>query len=353
MLPAAASDHFTRATVMMRSAHPALVGAIVALFALPAPVRAQMSQSDMVVRLDQLEADMRRLTGAIEELQYRNQQLEQALRQMQSGGPPRPGPAGPVMAPASPPPVGPAGPAVVPAGPPVAPGRRSDVFDPAQSPNAPGAPRVLGSMSGNVGALPGERPPAPPAPIAEAGPGGYPGNVGSPQAGSQIGAPLDLGTSAGATTDAAVGPGGGQPPRYPAGPQLATLPPSQTPRDEFDLAYGYVLRKDYALAAQAFQEYLRKYPSDRMAGEAQFWLGESLYQDKNYQSAAEAFVTMTKKFATSPKQPDTLLRLGQSLAALQQKDLACATYAEVGRKFPHAAQNVRAAVEREQKRVRC
>jgi len=90
-----------------------------------------------------------------------------------------------------------------------------------------------------------------------------------------------------------------------------------------------------------------------MAGEAQFWLGETLFQSKNYQSAAEAFVTMTKKYPTSPKQPDTLLRLGQSLAALQQRDLACVTLAEVGKKYPRAAQNVKAAVEREQKRVHC
>jgi TolA-binding protein len=33
---------------------------------------------------------------------------------------------------------------------------------------------------------------------------------------------------------------------------VATLPPSQTPRDEYDLAYGYVLRKDYALAEESF-----------------------------------------------------------------------------------------------------
>ena len=157
-----------------------------------------------------------------------------------------------------------------------------------------------------------------------------------PGGGDQVGAPLDLGTN----------------PNAP-GPQPVTLPPSQSPRDEFDLAYGYVLRKDFSLAQQAFQDFLKKYPNDPMASEAQFWLGESLFQGKNYQPAAEAFVTMTKKYPTSPKQPDTLLRLGQSLAALQQRDLACVTLAEVGKKFPRAAQNVKVAVEREMKRVHC
>ena len=326
---------------MMRSAYPALVAALVAagLLGRPAPAFAQMSDSDMVVRLDQLEADMRRLTGQLEELQYRNQQLEQTVRQLQGGAPvarpgPGPGPAGPTAAP-----VGPA-----PAAAPPLPGRRSDVFDPNQNPSAPGAPRVLGSIAATPGAPTGEPAPAPPAPIADAGPAGDQGS-------NQVGAPLDLGTTANAAGNT---PYPAQPPRNPPpGPQLATLPPSQSPGDEFSLAYGYVMRKDYPLAAQAFQDFLKKYPNDRMASEAQFWLGESYFQSKNYQSAAEAFVTMTKKYSTSPKQPDTLLRLGQSLAALQQKDLACVTLSEIGKKFPSAAPNVKAAVEREQKRVHC
>jgi tol-pal system protein YbgF len=312
----------TRSVHFALSAVVAVAGLAVGLVAAPAPGFAQMAESDMVVKLEQLEADVRRLTGAVEELQYRNQQLEQALRALQGGGASgaaaRPGPAAP--APTAPPP-----------------GRRSDVFDPQQNPTAPGAPRVLGSPAAVAGGPISE----PPAPIPN-GPGA---------ADNQPGAPLDLGTMS-----ANAEPGGGSvPPRNPnaSGQQLATLPPSQTPRDEFDLAYGYVLRKEFPLAQQAFQDFLKKYPSDPMAAEAQFWLGESLFQGKNYQSAAEAFVTMTKKYPSSAKQPDTLLRLGQSLAALQQRDLACVTLAEVGKKYPRAAQNVKAAVEREQKRVHC
>jgi tol-pal system protein YbgF len=297
------------------------------------PGFAQMSPSDMLVRLDQLQSEVRQLTGAVEQLQYRNQQLEQLVRRMQderAGAPPRP-----VAVPPGPPAL---------PGPPAVPGRRSDVFDPALAPNAPGAPRTLGTMSADVGAANGE-PPA--GPVTDTAP------VGAPN-GGQIGAPLDLATM---SANAANAPGGyrGPPPR-PAGPvgtQLATLPPSQTPRDEFDLAYGYVLRKDYPLAEQAFQDFLKRYPNDRMAGEAQFWLGESMFQRQSYQAAAEVFVTLTKSYGSSPKLPDALLRLGQSLAALQQKDLACSTFAEVGRKAPNAPQNVKAQVERERKRVHC
>jgi len=54
-----------------------------------------------------------------------------------------------------------------------------------------------------------------------------------------------------------------------------------------------------------------------------------------------------------PKAPEALLRLAQSLAAMNQKEMSCATLAEVGRKYPKAPATVKQGVEREQKRVRC
>ena len=49
--------------------------------------RAQMSDADIVTRMDRLEGAIRDLTGQVEQLQYRNQQLEQQLQQMQAGAP--------------------------------------------------------------------------------------------------------------------------------------------------------------------------------------------------------------------------------------------------------------------------
>jgi len=155
-----------------------------------------------------------------------------------------------------------------------------------------------------------------------------------------------------------MGPPGGAPgPALrnpnPGGAVVATLPPSQTPRDEYDLAYGYVLRKDYALAEEGFRSFLSRYPGDRMTGDATYWLGESLFQRQRYRDAAEAFLNVSTKYEATPKAPDALLRLGQSLAALGEKEAACASLGEVVRKFPRASAGVKQGVEREQKRVRC
>jgi tol-pal system protein YbgF len=300
-------------------------------------VLAQSDDDDPGMRIQQLENQLRQLTGQNEELQYRNRQLEDRLRSLQGNAPGGQTPAGQpniaTVAPTQPgpayrqPPVQPgysqqtAAPAPIvqePQGVPPAPGRRrGDAFDPNLNPNAPGAPRPLGG-----GQLPVE---------AET-PVGAPG-------GRDAGEPLNLGNDN---------------PRQPgAGGGLTTLPPSATPKDEFDLGIGYIERKDYALAEETMRNFAQKYPSDPLTADSQYWLGESFFQRQRYRDAAESFLAVTTKFDKSAKAPDALLRLGQSLAALKEKEAACAALGEVTRKYPHASGGVKAAVDREQKRVKC
>jgi tol-pal system protein YbgF len=299
----------------------------------PVPGRiAQYAGPDVAMRLDRLEAQIRQLTGTIEQLQFRNQQLEGQLRRMHEDTEYRFQQLGSKGAPRSAPQSRPHDPPAQ--SPPLAnPARRGDAFDPAQHPNAPGAPRTLGAM-GTGGAQP------PPGSGAADDPVGAPG-------GRDASDPLDLAT---------VGPPYVQPQsRYPnaGGSYAATLPPSQTPKDEYDLGYGYMLRKDYALAEDTFRNFLSKYPNDRLAGDATYWFGESLFQRQNFRDAAEAFLNVSTKYESASKAPDALLRLGQSLAALGEKEAACASLGEVLRKFPRASAGVKQGVEREQKRVRC
>jgi tol-pal system protein YbgF len=321
-------------------------------------VMAQSDDVDPETRIQQLENQLRQLTGQNEELQYRNRQLEDRLRLLQGsaqgapGGPPQavqPNVAQPNVAalpPAQPNPAyrqpqpqggydqqiaapAPIVQELAGAPPPGGGRRRGDAFDPNQNPTAPGAPRALGG-----GQLP-----------IQEGPVGAPGGRGA-------GEPLDL-----ANTGGAVNPPGALPPPPPrntnATGALTTLPPSATSKDEFDLGIGYIQRRDYALAEETMRNFAQKYPSDPLIAESQYWLGESFFQRQLYRDAAEAFLGVTTKFDKSAKAPDALLRLGQSLAALKEREAACAAFGEVGRKYPRASAGVKAAVDREQKRVKC
>jgi tol-pal system protein YbgF len=332
--------------------------AVAAWLSLGAPALAQSDDADAEMRIQRLENQLRQLTGQNEALQFRNRQLEERLRQLgdtQIAQPGQPAPAQPGVAAIPPAQAGPAyrapqpqagygqpqagypqqqiaTPAPIaqePAAGPQSARRRGDAFDPNQNPNAPGAPQALGG---------GQLPMQPDAGV------GAPGGRGP-------GEPLDL-----ANTGAARYPQPGpppQPPRGPAGVGLATAPPSQTPRDEFDLGIGYMQRKDYALAEETMKNFAQKYPNDPLLADSQYWLGESFFQRQQYRDAAEAFLGVTTKYDKSAKAPDALLRLGQSLAALKEKEAACAAFGEVVRKYPRASAGVKATVDREQKRVKC
>jgi tol-pal system protein YbgF len=326
-------------------------------FAAP-PARAQQYDSGM--RLETIEMQLRQLTGQIEQLQFRNQQLEQQLKRLQEdtdyrlqelggrGGAARgasqPQPSRPPVQPGAPgrrSDVEPAeNPNIMAAQPPGAAvpaqaGRR-DVYDPTVNPAAPGAPRALG-------ALPAGQPSAPLADAQE--------QIG-PRGGREPGAPLDISTL---SAEAARDQQDAAPRRIPGvpGPYASVAPPSNTPKDQFDLGYGYIQRKDYAAAEETFRNFIGRHGGDRLTPDAQYWLGESLFQRQRYRDAAEAFLVVSTKYETSAKAPDSLLRLGQSLAALREKNAACATFSEIGRKYPRASLGVKQGVEREQKRAGC
>jgi tol-pal system protein YbgF len=312
--------------------------------------------SEVVARMSRLENQIRQLTGMIEEMQHRTSQLEQQLKRTQqdnefrfqemnpSGRPPAargqsgavsPPPGPPPLASRTAPPPGPAPAATLPPeqSPPASGGRRGDVFDPSSAPGAPGAPRILGSVP-----------------------------AGAPDSGDAArrapGAPLDLGARGGSAPGSPgtvpQGAGGGAP----VGPQ-AVLAPSGSARDEYDLAYGAVLRRDYDLAVEGFRVFLanhsgsREPEAQRLMPEAHYWLGEAQFQLKQYSESAETFLKISTDFPNAVKAPDALLRLGQSLVALGERETACASLGHVLTKYPKASANVKRAVEQEQKRARC
>jgi cell division protein FtsB len=51
-----------------------------------APLAPRIRHPSSSRALDRLEAAIRQLTGSMEQLQYRNQQLEQQVRRLQEGG---------------------------------------------------------------------------------------------------------------------------------------------------------------------------------------------------------------------------------------------------------------------------
>jgi tol-pal system protein YbgF len=136
-------------------------------------------------------------------------------------------------------------------------------------------------------------------------------------------------------------------------PQASQSSSLDNPEDLYQVAYGHVLSGDYQLAEREFRDYLDIFPKGEKAADANFWLGEAQYSQGNFNDAAKTFLNAHQTFSKSKKAPEMLLKLGMSLAALDNRETACATLREVGKRYPEASKAVKSKVSSEQGRLSC
>lgn len=280
-------------------------------------------------RITQLEERIRSLSGTIEELNFQVLQMQEQIRKMQEDNEFRfqeleqgkTNTSAPRQGSATPAPAKPAAPARQ-----VDPAKRTDaqpsgsveeiiVQDQAATPddNRGAPPQILGSVkfdaAGNVvgGAANPEAPRA-------AAPGQRPG------------------------TDSTV---------------VAALPSTNNPEELYRNSYEFILSGDYGTAEAGFKDHIARFPKDAKTADARFWLGEAQLGQKHYRDSAETFLAANKEFPSSKKAPDMLLKLGVSLIGLDQKDVACATFAEVGKRYPDASGVLKERVKQEQAIAAC
>jgi tol-pal system protein YbgF len=135
--------------------------------------------------------------------------------------------------------------------------------------------------------------------------------------------------------------------------RVAALPSTDDPEELYRNSYEFVLSGDYALAEEGFSDHIARFPSDQRAADAHFWLGEAQLGQQKYREAAQTFLAANRDFPDSRKAPDSLLKLGISLAAMDQRDVACATLAEVGKRYPQASPAILERAKQEQAKASC
>jgi tol-pal system protein YbgF len=271
---------------------------LLGLSALPA---AAQGAADIMLRLDRMEAENRRLNGQVEQLGNQVRKLEDQLQRFQKdvdfrfkeGG----AAAGPAPATGA------------------KPQKKSDAFDPAASPGSPGAPRTIGQLAAEVSGTP-------------------PGRSSS-------------GTPAAPDAPASLSPGDK--------PQATTTPtaPAGTARGDYEIARNMLDRGEYEASEMAFREFLKKHGKDRLKVDAIFGLGETFYRRNRYREAAEQYLQITTDSPKAARAAEAMLKLGMSLRGLGATPEACGTYTEVTKKYPNASAAIKQAVDREKKRAQC
>jgi len=93
---------------------------------------------------------------------------------------------------------------------------------------------------------------------------------------------------------------------------------------------------DTAFAEQNFRLILENYPSNTLAGNAQYWLGEVYYKEGDYTKAAVAFGKGYEQYKNGNKGADSLYKLGTTMSQLNKKNEACAALKALPTEFPKA-----------------
>ena len=129
--------------------------------------------------------------------------------------------------------------------------------------------------------------------------------------------------------------------------------PSKNAEQIYKEGLEYLKAKNYDKAEASFDSVLRRFPKDKLAGNAQFWLGEVYYSQGQYKEAAVAFGKVYKNYKDGLKGADGLLKLGMSMSELKNKDAACEAFMNMNSEFPKAEDRIKKKAAEEAKKLGC
>jgi tol-pal system protein YbgF len=106
---------------------------------------------------------------------------------------------------------------------------------------------------------------------------------------------------------------------------------------QYDQAMNLMSRAQYDEAQAAFRSYADANPDDtELSPQAIYWVGNISYVRQDYAPAARAFAEVIKKYPKSPRASDAMLKLAQSFMGMGQKTEGCTTLGLIKTKYPQA-----------------
>jgi len=129
--------------------------------------------------------------------------------------------------------------------------------------------------------------------------------------------------------------------------------PDTSPEDQYEFAISFLKVGDYETAEFALREFVDVNPKHELAGNAQYWYGETFRVRQLYQDAATAYLDGYQKYPKSSKAPVNLLKLGVMLVQIGEKDQGCSMITGIKTQYPKANQSIIQKAEYEKKKFNC
>ena len=129
--------------------------------------------------------------------------------------------------------------------------------------------------------------------------------------------------------------------------------PETSPEEQYKFAISFLKVGDYETAEFALREFVDVNSNHDLAGNAQFWYGETFRIRQLYQDAASAYLDGYQKYPKSKKAPRNLLELGVMMVQLGEKTQGCKMILGVKKQYPTASQSVIQRAEYNRKKFGC
>ena len=129
--------------------------------------------------------------------------------------------------------------------------------------------------------------------------------------------------------------------------------PETSPEEQYKFAISFLKVGDYETAEFALREFVDVNPKHDLAGNAQFWYGETFRIRQLYQDAASAYLDGYQKYPKSKKAPRNLLELGVMMVQLGEKTQGCKMILGIKKQYPTASQSVIQRAEYNRKKFGC
>lgn len=121
----------------------------------------------------------------------------------------------------------------------------------------------------------------------------------------------------------------------------------------YNEAFASIKKQDYKTAEKQFEAFLELYPKNDLAGNAQYWLGESYFARGQFDKAAVAFAEGFQKYRDSQKAPDNLFKLGLTMARMNKKEEACIAFKNFSTEYPKVSESMTKRLQKEMNKLSC
>lgn len=138
-------------------------------------------------------------------------------------------------------------------------------------------------------------------------------------------------------------------PRARRSAKSASKPPASssytvTPQEAYNRAYRASREKRNTEAILRFRNFLKRFPKNRLAGNAQYWLGESYYDLKEYLTALVEFEKTIARYPKSRKVPAAFYKKGITYIRMRDPRRAALEFEKLMDRYPQHALTRKARV---------